>query len=152
MGQRLLLLLSGQSGYIGEPWRGAAFSPIEDSKLPENICGLLLGGGYPENYARELSCNDSMRQSIARAIQENMPCLAECGGFLYLHDAITDIDGEEWAMVSVVHATAAYQGKLQPRFGYITLEDGQTGMQIRDMNSTIMTVRIMDRNGQQESR
>ena len=34
-------------------------------------------------------------------------------------------------MVSAVHATAAYQGKLQPRFGYITLEDGQTGMQIR---------------------
>ena len=107
------------------------FSPIVDSKLPENICGLLLGGGYPENYARELSCNASMRQSVARAIQENMPCLAECGGFLYLHDAITDIDGEEWAMVSAVHATAAYQGKLQPRFGYITLEDGQTGMQIR---------------------
>ena len=60
------------------------FSPLRD-KNPGQVDGLLFGGGYPENYARELAKNAAMRESIRRSIAAGMPFLAECGGFLYLH-------------------------------------------------------------------
>ena len=62
------------------------FSPLKDSSLPDNIDGLLLYGGYPELHAEELSENISMRKDIAGRIRSGLPCIAECGGFLYLHE------------------------------------------------------------------
>ncbi len=63
---------------------------MHDEKLPENIHGLLLGGGYPELYAKQLEENESMRKSIKEALEQQLPSLAECGGFMYLHDTLTD--------------------------------------------------------------
>ncbi len=62
------------------------FSPISDSCIPENTDGLYLGGGYPELYITELSNNVKMRNSIKNAIEKGLPTIAECGGFLYLHE------------------------------------------------------------------
>ncbi len=67
------------------------FSPLSDRTLPEDIHGLYLGGGYPELYARELSRNESMRAAVREALEGGLPCIAECGGFMYLAQAI----GEE---------------------------------------------------------
>ena len=50
--------------------------------------GLLLSGGYPELYAEQLESNKDMRSQIRGAVRRNMPTLAECGGFLYLHTFI----------------------------------------------------------------
>lgn len=61
------------------------FSPLRDKKLPDDIDGLLLYGGYPELHAKELSDNVSMRNDIADKIRGGLPCIAECGGYLYLH-------------------------------------------------------------------
>lgn len=97
------------------------FSPIHDKRLPENLDGLLLGGGYPELYARELSENKSMMESIRTAIQEGLPLLAECGGFLYLHDRLEGSDGSWYPMAGVIHADAYRKTKLS-RFGYIELK------------------------------
>ena len=58
------------------------FSPVHDRCLPDSINGILLGGGYPELKAEELSSNISMRESIKKAIQSNIPSIAECGGFM----------------------------------------------------------------------
>ena len=44
------------------------FSPLRDKKIPDRVDGLLFGGGYPENYARELAKNAAMRESIRRSI------------------------------------------------------------------------------------
>ena len=66
------------------------FSPITDGALPENIDGLYLGGGYPELYAKELGENASMRASVRAALERGVPCIAECGGFMYLTEAIGD--------------------------------------------------------------
>ena len=55
------------------------FSPLHDKKLPENVKGILLGGGYPELYGKELSENQSMLESMRRALDDKIPCLAECG-------------------------------------------------------------------------
>ncbi len=93
------------------------FSPIHDSCLPE-CDGLLLGGGYPELAAEELSANESMRVSVKHAIEAGMPSLAECGGFMYLHKAIVAENQKEYPMVGVLSAKTWNTGKLC-RFGYV---------------------------------
>ena len=97
------------------------FSPLHDEKLPENIHGLLLGGGYPELYARQLEENESMRKSIKEALEQQLPSLAECGGFMYLHDTLTDRDGTTYQMAGVIPAECQYMGKLV-RFGYVEVQ------------------------------
>ncbi|MGN1026827.1 MAG: cobyrinate a,c-diamide synthase, partial [Faecousia sp.] len=64
------------------------FSPMSESVLPENVHGLYLGGGYPELYAQGLSKNESMRNSVRGALENGIPCIAECGGFMYLTQEI----------------------------------------------------------------
>lgn len=91
------------------------FSPIHDEKIPEGIQGLYLGGGYPELYAKELSKNESMRESIRAALERGLPCIAECGGFMYLTEAIG-----EHPMAGFLPGTCYDTGKLT-RFGYVTL-------------------------------
>ena len=96
------------------------FSPLHDAALPAGAQGLILPGGYPELYAQALSANESMLRSIRAAIQGGLPCLAECGGFLYLHRALEDMAGHAWPMVGVLDA-GAYRTPRLGRFGYITL-------------------------------
>ena len=91
------------------------FSPLADGALPENIDGLYLGGGYPELYAAALSENASMRASVRAAIEKRIPCIAECGGFMYLTEAIGDAP-----MVGALPGTCFDTGRLT-RFGYVTL-------------------------------
>ena len=99
------------------------FSPIHDKEIPENIDGILLHGGYPELYLKELSENETMLSSLRNALSEGIPCMAECGGFLYLHDSLSYLDGTTYKMAGVIPARAFYNGKLT-RFGYITLDGG----------------------------
>lgn len=101
------------------------FSPIHDKKLPDHCDALLIGGGYPELYVNELSQNASMKCEIKQAFDKGMPVVAECGGFMYLHDAIIDKDGASHAMVGVVPAICSYQRKLV-RFGYIEIKEKQS--------------------------
>ncbi len=96
------------------------FSPLYDSSLPENINGLYIGGGYPELYAKELSQNKSMLSNIKTAIKNNLPTIAECGGFMYLQSSITTLDGYTYNMADVIKTTAKMTDKLQ-NFGYITM-------------------------------
>ena len=101
------------------------FSPLHDSKLPDQCDALLLGGGYPELYACELSRNVKMRNAIKQAIDTGMPIVAECGGFMYLHESITDKDGISHPMVGVIPATCSYKGKLV-RFGYVEIQENKS--------------------------
>lgn len=96
------------------------FSPIHDRKLPESIQGMLIGGGYPELYAGELSENVEMLESIRSAVKAGMPTLAECGGFMYLHNSMEDMEGRSWTMVGVIDALV-YRTEKLGRFGYIHL-------------------------------
>lgn len=91
------------------------FSPLEDEKLPEDIQGLYLGGGYPELYGKALSENTGMLQSIRKAIAGGLPCIAECGGFMYLTQSI-----EKYPMAASLPGTCFDNGKLT-RFGYVTI-------------------------------
>ena len=96
------------------------FSPLHDTALPPGAQGLILPGGYPELYAQTLSANEPMERSIREAIQGGLPCLAECGGFLYLHRELEDMEGRYWPMAGVLDAKA-YRTDRLGRFGYITL-------------------------------
>ena len=91
------------------------FSPLSDSALPAGLDGLYLGGGYPELYAAQLSENRSMCSSVRAALEAGLPCIAECGGFMYLTEAIG-----EHPMVGFLPGRCFDAGKLA-RFGYVTL-------------------------------
>ena len=96
------------------------FSPLRDTALPEGTDAVLLGGGYPELYARELSLNVKLRRAIKDAFLKKLPMVAECGGFMYLHDAIEDENKERHSMAGVVPGICFRQKRLV-RFGYIEL-------------------------------
>lgn len=112
------------------------FSPIKDAALPRDVSGLILSGGYPELHAEALGHNCSMRASVRKAVEGGMPCIAECGGFLYLHRELEGVDGRYYPMAGVLDAKAYRTDRLS-RFGYITLEAGEdqllgkTGARIR---------------------
>lgn len=101
------------------------FSPLHDKKLPDGCSGILIGGGYPELYAKALSANTAMLVEIKSAMTNRMPIVAECGGFMYLHSAIIDKEGNSYAMVGAIPTVCYDTGKLV-RFGYIELEENQS--------------------------
>ena len=96
------------------------FSPISDAHLPADVQGLILSGGYPELHAADLSANRTMLADIREEVLGGLPCIAECGGFLYLHRTLEGGDGIEYPMAGVIDARAYKTDKLS-RFGYITL-------------------------------
>jgi cobyrinic acid a,c-diamide synthase len=75
-------------------------SPLLDKELPA-IDGLYAGGGFPEVYAKELSNNESLRQSVKKAVGDGMPVWAECGGLIYLSDSLM-VDGAAFPMTGVL--------------------------------------------------
>lgn len=103
------------------------FSPLKDDKLPEGISGLYLGGGYPELYAKELSARCSLLEEIATEIQNGLPTIAECGGFLYLHKTLEGADGNIYPLCNVISAHGFQTSKLS-RFGYVNLTAQENGL------------------------
>ena len=96
------------------------FSPLQDAALPEGIGGLYLPGGYPELHAAALSANKTMLQSVKNAIESGLPTAAECGGFLYLGQALEDSAGKSYPMAGVLPGQGVRVGRLV-RFGYASL-------------------------------
>ena len=96
------------------------FSPMEDEKLPNDLDGLLLYGGYPELNGKKLEQNTMMKQMIREKLKAGMPCMAECGGFMYLHEEMEGMDGNFYRMAGVIPGKAYRTPKLS-RFGYVTL-------------------------------
>jgi cobyrinic acid a,c-diamide synthase len=91
------------------------FSPINDCKLPENIHGVILGGGFPEVLADKLEKNQSMGKSITKAAENGIPIYGECGGLMYLTRSIKGYRGDEGKkrnMVGLIDADTLISGKL----------------------------------------
>ena len=109
------------------------FSPLHDSRVPEDADGLLLGGGYPELHAAELSANTGMLSSIKSAIESGMPSLAECGGFMYLLEELEDKDGRVFSMAGAIKGRTAWTGRLS-RFGYADVSGTKDGTLLTGLN------------------
>lgn len=96
------------------------FSPLRDKEIPRDCHGLILGGGYPELYSKSLSENKSMLKSIKDSIDNKLPVLAECGGFMYLHEKLQGKDEKFYNMVGIIKGESFKTEKLG-RFGYIEI-------------------------------
>ncbi len=85
-----------------------------DKQLPDNIDGLFIGGGFPEECLSELQDNQSFRQSVFDAIESGLPTYAECGGLMYLCRSI--LTGEQQMnMVGIIPADAKMEDNPQGR-------------------------------------
>ncbi|MDG9691996.1 cobyrinate a,c-diamide synthase [Streptomyces sp. DH17] len=83
------------------------FDPLRDEELPEGTAGLVVGGGFPEVYASELSANEPLRKAVAELALSGAPVAAECAGLLYL---CRELDG--LPMCGVLDATARMSERL----------------------------------------
>lgn len=100
------------------------FSPLHDTRLPENMDGLILYGGYPELYAGYQEAGRLMRKAVRSALGDGIPCIAECGGFMYLQEELEDGEGLFKEAVGFLKGKCFNTGSLK-RFGYIMLEGGR---------------------------
>ncbi|MFJ8015910.1 cobyrinate a,c-diamide synthase [Streptomyces sp. NPDC096339] len=83
------------------------FDPLRDEALPEGTAGLVIGGGFPEVYAPELSANEPLRAAVAAFAARGGPVAAECAGLLYL---ARSLDGKP--MCGVLDADARMSERL----------------------------------------
>lgn len=105
------------------------FSPLKDVSLPKGTQGIILYGGYPENHTDTLSENRTMLAAIRRANESGIPIIAECGGFMYLCDSLTDTEGNNYKLCGCLPGHVRNEGRLT-RFGYMeatALTDGLYG-------------------------
>ncbi|MGW6980565.1 cobyrinate a,c-diamide synthase [Streptomyces sp. NPDC054932] len=83
------------------------FDPLRDEALPDGTSGLVIGGGFPEMYAPELSANEPLRAAVAAFAASGGPVAAECAGLLYLGRSL---DGKP--MCGVLDADARMSERL----------------------------------------
>lgn len=96
-------------------WHGARlveFSPLDNEAVPDEANGVYIGGGFPEEFAAQLSQCKIVRASLKGAIQRGMPTLAECGGFMYLTEELHDRQGDTHKMTGIVLSTVTMQPHL----------------------------------------
>lgn len=98
----------------------AFFSPLADTELPSNTKAVYLGGGFPEVYAAALTANGRLRDLLRAALAAGMPCYAECGGLMYLTEALVDRDQARHPMVGAVPGYAVMHPR-RTRLGYATV-------------------------------
>jgi len=96
------------------------FSPLHDATLPE-VDGVYLGGGCPELHAAKLSMNQTMHAALRAHAAANRPLYAECGGLMYLSEAIVTVEGDRHDMLGLVAGVAEVQRSLQA-IGYVEIE------------------------------
>ncbi|MDA0301420.1 MAG: cobyrinate a,c-diamide synthase, partial [Chloroflexi bacterium] len=86
------------------------FSPLEDAALPEGARAVLLGGGFPEVFARELASNRAMHEALRGVAALGVPVYGECGGLMYLGRALTDAEGTRHAMAGLLPCESTMHG------------------------------------------
>jgi cobyrinic acid a,c-diamide synthase len=97
-----------------------SFSPLRNARLPD-VDGVYLGGGYPELHAAALSRNQPMREALRAHAADGRPIYAECGGLMYLSEAIVTAEGTRHPMLGLIEGTAEVQRTLQA-IGYVEVE------------------------------
>ena len=86
------------------------FSPMHDTALPD-VDALWLPGGYPELHAKTLAANELLHRALQAFHATGKPILAECGGFLYCLETLTDLDDRQYSMLGLIGGQGAMRGK-----------------------------------------
>jgi cobyrinic acid a,c-diamide synthase len=109
------------------------FSPLHDQALPAGTAGVVLSGGFPELFAAQLASNSAMLDAIRQAHADDLPIYAECGGLMYLTEAIIDLDGRRHVMAGLLPGNSVMSGKLtlgyrriQPADNCCLLDQGES--------------------------
>ncbi|MCX5906353.1 MAG: cobyrinic acid a,c-diamide synthase, partial [Deltaproteobacteria bacterium] len=89
------------------------FSPIADSRLPEGLDALYIGGGYPEAHAAALAANREMLSDIREFASSGRAVYAECGGLMYLCRNLETQEGIIYPMVGVIPASTRMLDRLK---------------------------------------
>jgi cobyrinic acid a,c-diamide synthase len=90
----------------------AFFSPLRDEMLPAGTAAIVLSGGFPEVYAERLSANRALHAELCAAHRRGLPMYAECGGLMYLTEAIVDGKGAAHPMVGLLPGRCVMGGQL----------------------------------------
>lgn len=96
---------------LGKGAKVVLVSALEDRQLPD-FDALYIGGGFPETHAERLADNSLFKQSLRRAVLGGLPVYAECGGLMYLSDALL-IDGNEYPMAGVLPVSTVLEKRPQ---------------------------------------
>lgn len=88
------------------------FSPLADATLPPGTQGIYLCGGFPELYAAQLAANRSLHTALHMAAQAGLPIYAECGGLMYLTEAVIDQAGARHPMVGLLPGVSTMSERL----------------------------------------
>ncbi|WP_027363750.1 cobyrinate a,c-diamide synthase [Desulfotruncus alcoholivorax] len=94
-------------------------SALNDSKLPEGLDGLYIGGGFPEMFIEQLADNHTFIEDLGRRAAVGMPVYAECGGLMYLCRSITDFSGREYQGAGIIPASCK-MGHKRAALGYVS--------------------------------
>jgi len=87
------------------------FSPVKDKKIPK-CDGLYIGGGFPEVLGNSLEKNQTMKKTIKKLSEGNLPIYAECGGLMYLTKSITS-NNEKHKMIGLFDAETIMTNKMK---------------------------------------
>jgi cobyrinic acid a,c-diamide synthase len=110
------------------------FSPLGDEELPEDVDGLYIGGGFPEEFALDLARNLKAKRSVKQAIENGLPTLAECGGFMYLTETIETTDKKKYEMVGIIPGIVQMQTRLAA-LGYREISGQNANFILEDLSA-----------------
>jgi cobyrinic acid a,c-diamide synthase len=97
------------------------FSPLNGELMPEDANGLYIGGGFPEEFASELSTQRRVMENLRDRIVQGIPTYAECGGYMFLAKSLTTLSGQTYEMVGIIPAHVTMRSRLSG-FGYREVE------------------------------
>jgi cobyrinic acid a,c-diamide synthase len=133
------------------------FSPLAGEVLPGDAAGLILGGGYPELFAAELSVRTGVLESIRQAVARGMPVYAECGGMMFLGREIETLEGVRYPMAGIL-PFATRMLKRRKALGYTEVELlrpcllGPAGMRLRGHEFHYSEIADLDESREKEGR
>jgi cobyrinic acid a,c-diamide synthase len=119
------------------------FSPLDDSELPA-LDAIYLPGGYPELHAAKLAANGAMLDALNAHINAGKPVLAECGGMMYLTDALIDLNGDTHEMLGVLAGKVTMAQRLSaigPQQLDIGFDDEAEGAGANDSDESRTSIR-----------
>jgi cobyrinic acid a,c-diamide synthase len=94
-------------------------SALREKELPD-IDALYIGGGFPETNAIALARNTSFRRSLKREVEKGLPVYAECGGLMYLGQALL-LGKKSYPMTGILPLSFCLEKKPQAH-GYTIVE------------------------------